>query len=111
MRLEKEELLMLGSLRAGENVQGINILRELGCSSLDHTNPAVTTLLLQVIWEAGNPFSDDLRQAHQAFLDPAYCTKLFSLLRRRLIAIEDKWDKQYTMMTMIQLTSLCSTVT
>jgi hypothetical protein len=104
MRLEKEEFLAFGSLRAGENVQSINILRELGCSNLDHTNPAVTTLLLQAMWEAGSPSSDDHRQAHAAFLHPAYCMKLLSLLRRRLTAIENNWDKQYSMMTMIQLT-------
>lgn len=103
MRLEKEEFLAFGSLRAGENVQSINILRELGCSNLDHTNPAVTTLLLQAIWEAGRSSEDDLRQAHTAFLHVGYCNKLLALLRRRLTAIQDNWDKQYSMMTVIQL--------
>ncbi|KAI4755339.1 hypothetical protein E4T52_08278 [Aureobasidium sp. EXF-3400] len=104
MRLEKEEFLAFGSLRAGEYVQSINILRELGCSNLDHTNPAMTVVLLQALWEAGSPSSYDLRHAHEAFLDPAYCKKLLALLRRRLAAIENNWDKQYSMMTTIQLT-------
>ncbi|KAG9762013.1 hypothetical protein KCU73_g2114, partial [Aureobasidium melanogenum] len=104
VRLEKEEFLAFGSLRAGEKVQSINILRELGCSNLDHTNPAVAVLLLQAMWEAGSPSSGDLRQAHEEFLNPTFRLRLLTSLRRRLTAIENNWDKQYSMMTMIQLT-------
>lgn len=104
VRLEKEEFLAFGNLRAGERIQSVNILRELGCSNLDHTNPAVTVLLLQAVWESGSPSSfDHLREAHAAFLDPAFCLKLLTLLRRRLTAIENNWDKQYSMMTTVQL--------
>ncbi|KAG9514191.1 hypothetical protein KCV07_g8292, partial [Aureobasidium melanogenum] len=103
VRLEKEEFLAFGSLRAGEKVQSINILRELGCSNLDHTNPAVATLVLQAMWEAGSPSSGDLRQAHEEFLNPTFRVRLLTLLRRRLVAIENNWDKQYSMMTMIQI--------
>jgi hypothetical protein len=103
MRMEKEEFLAFGSLRAGESVQSINILRELGCSNLDHTNPAVTTLLLQAMWEAGSSSSHSLRKAHAAFLHPAFRLKLLGLLRRRLTAIENNWDKQHSMMAVIQL--------
>ncbi|KAI4721480.1 hypothetical protein E4T48_02363 [Aureobasidium sp. EXF-10727] len=104
VRLEKEEFLAFGNLRAGEKVQSINILRELGCSNLDHTNPAVAVLLLQALWEVGSPSSDVLRQAHAEFDDSSFRQKLLTLLRRRLIAIENNWDKQYSMMIMIQLT-------
>lgn len=104
MRLEREEFLAFGSLRAGEMVQSINILRELGCSNLDHTNPAVTVVVLQAVWEAGSPCSNDIRQAHQAFLDSAFCSRLLTMLRRRLTAIENNWDKQHSMMMVIQLT-------
>ncbi|KAG9764117.1 hypothetical protein KCU73_g1100, partial [Aureobasidium melanogenum] len=104
VRLEKEEFLAFSSLRAGEKVQSINILRELGCSNLDHTNPAVAVLFLQAMWETGNPSSGVLRQAHEEFLSPAFRLKLLTLLRRRLTAIENNWDKQYSMMIMIQLT-------
>ncbi|KAG9566451.1 hypothetical protein KCU71_g4050, partial [Aureobasidium melanogenum] len=104
VRLEKEEFLAFGSLRAGEKVQSINILRELGCSNLDHTNPAVAILLLQAMWEAGSPSCGDLRQAHEEFLNPTFRLRLLTLLRRRLTAIENNWDKQYSMITLIQIT-------
>ncbi|KAK6003188.1 hypothetical protein QM012_001033 [Aureobasidium pullulans] len=104
VRLKKEEFLAFGSLRAGEKVQNINILRELGCSNLDHANPAVAILLLQAMWEVGSPCSRDLRQAHEEFLNPTFRSRLLTLLHRRLTAIENNWDKQYGMMVMIQLT-------
>ncbi|THY36728.1 hypothetical protein D6D01_00185 [Aureobasidium pullulans] len=103
VRLEKEEFLAFGSLRAGERVQSINILRELGCSNLDHTNLAVTTLILQATWEAGSSACEISRQAHMEFSNPRFRNKLLALLRRRLVAIEHNWDKQYSMMTVIQL--------
>ncbi|KAG9568088.1 hypothetical protein KCU71_g3382, partial [Aureobasidium melanogenum] len=101
--LEKTEYLSFGTLRAGERVQWINILRELGCTYLDFAQPAVVTLVLQAAWEAGSPSNDVLRTAHAEFSNPAFCSRLLLLLHRRLIAIESSWDKQYSMMVVIQL--------
>ncbi|KAG9663822.1 hypothetical protein KCU64_g1072, partial [Aureobasidium melanogenum] len=104
IRLEKNEFLSFGNLRAGERIQWINILRELGCTNLDFTHPAVTTALLQAAWEAGSPSNDTLRNAHAEFANPSFCSKFLSMLHRRLVAIENNWDRQYSMMAVIQLT-------
>lgn len=102
--LEKTEYLSFGTLRAGERVQWVNILRELGCTNLDFTNPAVVILFLQAAWEAGSPSNDILRTAHAEFAKPAFCARLLLLLQRKLIAVENSCDKQYSMMVVIQLT-------
>lgn len=104
VRLEKNEYLAFGNLRAGERIQWINILRELGCTNLDFTHPAVTTLVLQAVWEVGTPSNNVLRNAHAEFANPAFCARLLSLLRKRLVSVENNWDRQYSMMVVIQLT-------
>ncbi|KAH0338328.1 hypothetical protein KCU81_g7698, partial [Aureobasidium melanogenum] len=111
VRLEKNEFLSFGNLRAGERIQWINILRELGCTNLDFTHPAVTTAILQAAWEAGSPSNDILRNAHAEFASPLFCSKLLSMLHRRLIAIENNWDRQYSMMAVIQLTLRLTSLT
>jgi hypothetical protein len=103
-RLEKNEYLAFGNLRAGERIQWINILRELGSTNMDFTHPAVTTLILQAAWETGTSSNNPLRSAHVEFANPAFCARLLSLLRRKLVSIESNWDRQYSMMTVIQLT-------
>lgn len=103
-RLEKHEFLAFGSLRAGERVQWINILSQLGCTNLDFTHPAVTTVILQAAWESGSPSSDVLRNAHAEFANPAFCERLVFLLQRKLVSIENNWDRQYSLMAVIQLT-------
>ncbi|KAH0034044.1 hypothetical protein KCU78_g2340, partial [Aureobasidium melanogenum] len=103
-RLEKNEYLAFGSLRAGERIQWINILCQLGCTNLDFTHPAVTTVLLQAAWESGSPSSDVLRNAHAEFANPVFCGRLLFLLQRKLVSIENNWDRQYSLMAVIQLT-------
>ncbi|KEQ74499.1 hypothetical protein M436DRAFT_34467, partial [Aureobasidium namibiae CBS 147.97] len=104
VRLEKNEYLAFGNLRAGERIQWINILRELGCTNLDFTHPAVATLVLQAVWEAGTPSNNVLRNAHAEFANPTFCARLLSLLRSKLVSVENNWDRQYSMMVVIQLT-------
>jgi hypothetical protein len=104
VRLEKNEYLAFGSLRAGERIQWINILRELGSTNMDFNHPAVTTLILQAAWEVGTSSNDFLRSAHAEFANPAFSARLLSLLLKRLVSIENNWDRLYSMMIVIQLT-------
>jgi hypothetical protein len=103
VRLEKNEYLAFGSLRARERIQWINILRELGSTNMDFTHPAMTTVVLQAAWEAGTPSNNVLRTAHAEFANPVFCARLLSLLRKRLMSIENNWDRLYSMMALIQL--------
>ena len=104
IRLEKTEFLSFGNLRAGEQIQWINILRELGCTNLDFTHPAVATVLLQAAWESGSALSDVLRNAHAEFANSVFCEQLLFLLQQRLVSIKNNWDRQFSLMAVIQLT-------
>lgn len=102
-RLRMREYIAFGSMRSGERIQWLNVLRELGCTDLDRNALAVNSLFLQAAWEAGRPSGDVLRQAHAEFEYPLFCQKLLFVLRNRIDAIEASWDEQRSMSTTIQL--------
>ncbi|CAD0047260.1 unnamed protein product [Aureobasidium pullulans] len=62
--LKIQEHIAFCNLRAGERLQSLNILRELGSNNLNQNDPAVTVLVQQAIWEAGSPSQDCFRNAH-----------------------------------------------
>lgn len=102
--LEIREFIAFGSLRSGERIQWLNILRELGWSNLTLNDPAVTTLMLQASWEAGSPSDNEFRTAHDELRSQPFCNKILEMLRRKLLSIEHNWQEQHSMMTLIQLT-------
>ncbi|CAD0027235.1 unnamed protein product [Aureobasidium pullulans] len=65
--LKIQEHIAFCNLRAGERLQSLNILRELGSNNLNQNDPAVTVLVQQAIWEAGSPSQDCFRNAHVEF--------------------------------------------
>lgn len=102
-RLQIQEYRAFCSLRSGERIQWINVLRELGCSNLTHNTPAVTALFLQTILEAGSSNGQVLREAHIELQDPSFCRQLFALLAYRVDTIQENWNEQHSMSTVIQL--------
>jgi len=103
--LDLREYVAFGSLRAGEHLQWLNILRELGCSNLNHNAVAVSNLFRYAACEAGTPNKNVLRSAHTIFSDTSFCLKLISVLQRLLTSVETNWNEQYSMSTTISLTS------
>lgn len=101
--LEIQEFISYCTLRAGERLQWINILRELGCNNLSQNNSCVTLLMLQAIWEVGSPSQDPLREAHAELRKATFCRRLLFMLQARLHAIQSNWQEQHSMMTIIQL--------
>ena len=102
--LEIREYVVFCSLRSGERLQWLNILREYGCSNLTFSNPAVTTLILQAIWEAGSPSHDEFRVAHDELRNKGFCTKLLEMLHEKLSSIKSNWQEQHSMISLIQIT-------
>jgi hypothetical protein len=101
--LEIREYVAFGSLRSGERLQWLNILREYGCSNLTFNDPAVTTLILQAAWEAGSSSQHDHRIAHDELRNPMFCTRLLAVLDEKLSSIKPNWQEQNSMMSIIQL--------
>jgi hypothetical protein len=63
------EFIAFGSLRSGERIQWINILRELGSANLSFNEPAVAILIIQAAWQAGSVAGIEVRRtSHHAFL-------------------------------------------
>ncbi|THY63972.1 hypothetical protein D6C98_00911 [Aureobasidium pullulans] len=102
--LKIQEYIAFCNLRAGERLQSLNILRELGSNNLNQNDPAVTVLVQQAIWEAGSPSQDCFRNAHVEFREISFCTRLAAVLRHRLEAIQSNWQEQHSMATLIQIT-------
>ncbi|KAI5273021.1 hypothetical protein E4T47_03715 [Aureobasidium subglaciale] len=101
--LEIREYVAFCTLRAGERIQYMNILRELGCGNLNHNQPATTVLIQQALWEAGTPSQSVLREAHLELRESNFCKQLLLVLRCRLDAIKNNWQERYAMMTVIDL--------
>lgn len=103
--IELREFIAFASLRAGNRLQWLNMLRELGCSSLDHNAPAVNLLFHQAAYQAGFSNGNVHRHAHEEFTNPVFCRKLLCMLQRFVTAIEANWNEQYSMSTAIRLSS------
>ncbi|KAI9717157.1 MAG: hypothetical protein M1812_004905 [Candelaria pacifica] len=102
--LTLHEFISFGTLRAGEHLQWLNILRELGSSNLTLNNEAVLTLILQASWQAGPPLPDnELRAAHSIFSGGKFEPKLLEMLQRIISAIEGNWKEQNTMFIPVAL--------
>lgn len=101
--LELREYVAFCSLRAGERLQWPRILREYGCSNLTWNDPAVTTLILQAIWEAGSFLSDVHREAHSELLDQRFCKKLLDTINKKFASIKSNWQEQSSMMAISQI--------
>ncbi|KAL2356430.1 hypothetical protein BJ546DRAFT_947666 [Cryomyces antarcticus] len=100
--MELREFIEFGSLRAGERLQWLNILRELGSSNLTFNEEAVHTLITQAAWEAGSPLEESVtREAHAPLNDDSFCHKLLAMLERLLSTIEANWKEQNTMLTIV----------
>ena len=92
------EFIAFGSLRCGEHIQWLNILRELGSSGLSFNQLAVSTLLTQAAHHAGSANETESRRvAHRMFLRHDFCVKLLEMLERMHRRIEANWKEQQTM--------------
>lgn len=93
--LSTEEFLAFGFLRSGIRLQWMNILRELGSDGIRLNSRTVDILICQVAWQVGTPLSshNELRVAHEIFLDPAFCLRLLRVLEDCYCQIEANWSQ------------------
>ncbi|KAH7047461.1 hypothetical protein B0J12DRAFT_756007 [Macrophomina phaseolina] len=93
--ISQHEFLSFASLRAGERLQWMNLLRELASSDLSLNTEAVYCLIQQAALQAGssNPHTA-LRESHNTFQDLGFCRRLLELLKERLDEVKANWKEQ-----------------
>lgn len=93
--ISQHEYLAFASLRAGERLQWMSILRELASNDLSFNAEAVYCLIQQAALQAGTPNPETaLRDSHIIFQDASFCTRLLELLNGRLDEVKANWKEQ-----------------
>ena len=102
--LSLDAFYAFGSLRAGESIQWLNILRVLASRELDLNDQAILILIQQTIWQMGTPHpSSGYRTSHARLDDPAFITSLLRLVEDCLARICENWKEEHSMDLMICL--------
>lgn len=96
--LSLHEFHAFGTLRSGERLQWVNILRELASSDLRWNAVSVRILIEQTVWEAGSPGTEGGFRATQAVCkDTLFMRKLLELIDRKLNSIKANWKELHCM--------------
>ncbi|KAI9840424.1 MAG: hypothetical protein M1837_001637 [Sclerophora amabilis] len=98
------EYIAFGSLRAGERLQWLNILKELASTDLTFNTEAVLTLVSQAAWQAGPCSRNKLRISHSYLQDELFTRNLLNAIERKLQSIEANWKESHTLSILIILT-------
>ncbi|OJD32549.1 uncharacterized protein BKCO1_37000177 [Diplodia corticola] len=102
--ITSHEFLAFSSLRAGERIQWLNIIRELGSADLSFNAAEVHVLIRQAALQAGSRAKHTvLREAHIPFADPNFCARLINLLDGHLSNITSNWREQSRLATIALL--------
>ncbi|KAK7550863.1 hypothetical protein IWX49DRAFT_534943 [Phyllosticta citricarpa] len=94
------EFLAFASLRAGEHIQWLNVLRELGSADMKFGAESVQILMQHVAFRAGSSNRTTLRTAHQLLEDDRFCRKLLDLLLHHVKAVQTNWKEQHRLSTL-----------
>ncbi|KAJ5801525.1 uncharacterized protein N7518_003593 [Penicillium psychrosexuale] len=102
--LSLHEFIAFGCLRAGSRVQWYNMVRELASSSLAMNEEAICMLYRQAAWELSGPTpGSKLREAHVAFAQGGFGSRLLDCLDHKLGCIEANWNEHHTLHTLVVL--------
>ncbi|KAF2136619.1 uncharacterized protein K452DRAFT_237232 [Aplosporella prunicola CBS 121167] len=103
-KLSSHEFVAFGSVRAGERIQWLNILRELGSADLTINTEEVYILFRQAALQANTRLGDDvLREAHAPLNHPKFNQVLLDLLEKQLGSIKSNWNEQARLATITML--------
>ncbi|KAL0567315.1 hypothetical protein V5O48_014676, partial [Marasmius crinis-equi] len=100
--LSLHEYIAFGSLRAGERLQWLNILRELRARILTFFQDAVEMLITQAALQMG-PLSDGCWEWHEELCDPVFQVALLDELRDLKESIRPNWSNVSSMRIIILL--------
>ena len=103
-RLSPHEFHAFGSLRSGERLQWLNILRELASAELTFKSEEVHMLVRQAALQLEKSAEGGvLRAAHAVFRDQCFVSQLHSTLQSQMRAIEANWNEQSRLAMLITL--------
>ncbi|KAH9063764.1 hypothetical protein EDB83DRAFT_804615 [Lactarius deliciosus] len=102
--LSLHEYMAFSGLRSGPRLQWLNIARELPSPSLSFRREEVHTLITQTAWHLG-PLSDGVREWHTDLDYPSFGRTLLQELEALLGRIENNWQEEVTVRTIVLLTS------
>ena len=104
------EFLAFQTLFSGKRSRWLSILIELGSSNLNFSTEAVTSLITQLVLQAGpSPEGDPFRMIHQVLRDVSFGKRLSEQISRRMDNISSNWHETNCMAMLITLIiRLCS---
>lgn len=103
-KLSLHEFVAYGCLRAGEQGQWYNMLRELASSALSFNEQPVVQLYKQAAWEFGSfCHTSQQRVSHRVFQNPKFCERLLEVLQNKLGMIEGNWNEHLTLYLLVTL--------
>ncbi|KAJ8596434.1 hypothetical protein M405DRAFT_726216, partial [Rhizopogon salebrosus TDB-379] len=91
--LTLHEYIAFGSLRSGNLLQWINMLRELRARTLTFRDPAVHLLLLQASLEVGELLTDGFRVWHDELRVSNFGHALLDELQSLEVSVETNWQE------------------
>ncbi|KAJ8592790.1 hypothetical protein M405DRAFT_20463, partial [Rhizopogon salebrosus TDB-379] len=99
------EFIAFGSLRSGERLQWMNVLRELRARTLNFRREEVHLLFAQAVSQVG-PFSSvEELLWHKELNSVPFITALFAELKSLMASVEGNWLEGVTISTIIMLVS------
>ncbi|KAK7447753.1 hypothetical protein VKT23_014011 [Stygiomarasmius scandens] len=102
-RLSLHEFISFGNLRSGQNIQWVNILRELSTRILTFHKEDVHLLLIQTIWQIGQVSKKQELEWHRDLSSSRFCHVLIDEIERLLGDIKSNWMELTTARSIIAL--------
>nr|POE46995.1 hypothetical protein CFP56_00327 [Quercus suber] len=99
-----QEYKALSSIPCGYYLQWLNIVLQLGFPAVSFKNEETTLLMLQCIYQAGPPASDNnLRAGHACLANDSFATKLLAELNTALQRIKENWESSQALSIFISI--------
>lgn len=99
-----DEFKAFGALSLGCRIQWMNILIQLSSPSLDFTKEEINILLLQIIYQTGQPIEGNVRRVnHEVLAEEKFGLTLLIELRSALQRVKENWESSRALASFIHL--------
>ncbi|TDL21949.1 hypothetical protein BD410DRAFT_898545 [Rickenella mellea] len=105
------EFIAFGSIRSGDLLQWMNIVRELRARTLRFGTIEVHSLLVQSAWQVGPSTAEGNRVWHTELGDPEFGAVLIRELKNLIETVEDNWREMLSVRTIVFLATRLLAVT
>ncbi|THU98150.1 hypothetical protein K435DRAFT_721087 [Dendrothele bispora CBS 962.96] len=101
--LNLHEFISFGTLRHGQNIQWLNIAKEVRSRVLTFHKEEVNLLLSQIAWQIGEISREGEVERHRDLKDPGFCNIFLGELRKLLEDVESNWMEVTTVRSIVVL--------